>query len=106
MNPERLAPREREVLALLLVGYTNSEIAERMVISEETVRNYLTKIAAIVRRDHPMPMRTLRFFLARGTWQLLQAAEARITELETTVKRLSEENMSLRTQLWGEGKQA
>ena len=41
---EELSPRERETLALLIGGLSNSEIAERLGISEKTVRNHLSHI--------------------------------------------------------------
>jgi DNA-binding NarL/FixJ family response regulator len=39
-----LSNREREVLQLIAQGYKNSEIAERLVLSEKTVRNHITNI--------------------------------------------------------------
>jgi DNA-binding NarL/FixJ family response regulator len=39
-----LAPREREVLALVAEGRTNHGIAERMVITEGSVQKYVTSI--------------------------------------------------------------
>jgi DNA-binding NarL/FixJ family response regulator len=39
-----LSPRERETLALLAGGLSNSEIAERLGISEKTVRNHLSHL--------------------------------------------------------------
>jgi DNA-binding NarL/FixJ family response regulator len=39
-----LTEREREVLELIAGGLTNSAIAERLVISPKTVRNYITEI--------------------------------------------------------------
>ncbi len=39
-----LTDREREVLALIAQGLTNSAIAERLVLSQKTVRNYITEI--------------------------------------------------------------
>ncbi len=39
-----LSPREHEILALLAQGYTNQEIAERLVISPKTVRNQVSTI--------------------------------------------------------------
>jgi DNA-binding NarL/FixJ family response regulator len=39
-----LSSREREILALLAQGYKNAEIADRLVISSKTVRNYVSNI--------------------------------------------------------------
>ena len=41
---ETLSPRERETLALLAGGLSNAEIAERLGISEKTVRNRLSHL--------------------------------------------------------------
>jgi len=43
---ERLTRREREVIALVLEGLQNRQIAERLVISETTVSHHLTSIFA------------------------------------------------------------
>ena len=40
----RLSPRETAVLALIAQGYANRGIAERLGISEQTVKNHLTAI--------------------------------------------------------------
>ena len=58
-----LSPRERDVLALLSDGLANSDIAERLSISEKTVRNHISNVydklgvwnraqAAVFARDH------------------------------------------------------
>ncbi len=39
-----LTEREREVLALIAQGLTNSAIAERLILNPKTVRNYITEI--------------------------------------------------------------
>jgi DNA-binding NarL/FixJ family response regulator len=39
-----LTEREREVLALIAQGLTNNAIAERLMLSPKTVRNYITEI--------------------------------------------------------------
>ena len=43
-RPPRLSPRERETLTLLAAGHSTSEIAERMAISKETVRNHVKRV--------------------------------------------------------------
>jgi LuxR family maltose regulon positive regulatory protein len=42
--PERLTPRELEVLEHLAAGLTNSEIAEALVVSPETVKKHTSSI--------------------------------------------------------------
>jgi len=60
---KELSPRERETLSLLAGGLSNSEIAERLGISEKTVRNHLSHLfdklgvwsraqAIVFARDH------------------------------------------------------
>jgi DNA-binding NarL/FixJ family response regulator len=39
-----LTEREREVLILIAQGFTNNAIAERLVLSPKTIRNYITEI--------------------------------------------------------------
>src|SRR6202023_526390 len=41
---ELVTPGEREVIALLVTGQTNSAIAERLVISEGTVKSHVKQI--------------------------------------------------------------
>lgn len=41
---DALSPREREILTLLADGLSNAEIAERLGISEKTVRNHLSRL--------------------------------------------------------------
>jgi len=41
-----LSIRERDVLRLLAQGHENREIARRLVLSEKTVRNYVSNIYA------------------------------------------------------------
>ena len=58
-----LSPREREILALISDGLANAEIAERLTISEKTVRNHVSNVfdklgvwtraqAIVFARDH------------------------------------------------------
>jgi RNA polymerase sigma factor (sigma-70 family) len=42
---QALTPREREVFHLVAQGYTNAEIAERLVLSEKTVKTHLRNIS-------------------------------------------------------------
>lgn len=46
VQPDVLAPREREVLALIARGLSNAEIAGELVLSVETVRTYVSRILA------------------------------------------------------------
>ena len=39
-----LSPRERHVLALLAEGLSNAEIADRLALSEKTIRNHVTNV--------------------------------------------------------------
>lgn len=43
-NPQGLTKREVDVLRLLALGYSNRVIAEKLFISEKTVKNHLTSI--------------------------------------------------------------
>ena len=40
-RPPRLSPRERETLTLLAAGHSTAQMAQRMGISKETVRNHV-----------------------------------------------------------------
>ncbi len=40
----RLSPRESSILGLIAQGLSNAQIAERLVISEKTVRNHVTRL--------------------------------------------------------------
>ena len=45
-GPETLSEREREVLALLVDGLMNKEIARRLAVSERTVKFHVGSILA------------------------------------------------------------
>jgi DNA-binding NarL/FixJ family response regulator len=40
----RLTPRETEVIATVVAGYTNKDIAQKFQISEDTVKHHLTNV--------------------------------------------------------------
>jgi len=44
--PQRITPREHQVIRCLLDGRRNKEIATALAISEETVKNHLRSIRA------------------------------------------------------------
>lgn len=44
MNKSILTKREKEVFALLVKNMTTSEIAEKLFISEKTVRNHISNV--------------------------------------------------------------
>jgi DNA-binding NarL/FixJ family response regulator len=41
-----LTDREEEILTLIALGRSNTEIARRLVVSDKTVRNHVTNIFA------------------------------------------------------------
>jgi DNA-binding NarL/FixJ family response regulator len=44
--PDQLTPREAEVLALIAAGLTNTEIAERLVVSPTTIKSHINHLFA------------------------------------------------------------
>lgn len=61
---EPLTPRETDVLQLVAQGLTNREIAERLTISENTVKNHLKNILGKVQVDNRTQL--VRYALERG----------------------------------------
>ena len=49
LTSQRLTPREREVLHLLTLGYTNREVASELSISVRTVETHRASILAKLR---------------------------------------------------------
>ncbi len=45
---KNLSSREKEVLSLILANYRNQTIAEKLFLSERTVRNYVSKIYEVI----------------------------------------------------------
>ena len=43
-RPFNLTPREREIVAAVVAGYANKEIAQKFALSEDTVKHHLTNI--------------------------------------------------------------
>jgi DNA-binding NarL/FixJ family response regulator len=43
-RPFRLTPREREIVAAVVAGFANKEIAQKFALSEDTVKHHLTNI--------------------------------------------------------------
>ena len=67
-NPAGLTARELEVLALLVEGLRNAQIAERLVVSEKTVDHH---VSAILRK---LDVRTRAEAAAEATrWGLKRA---------------------------------
>ncbi len=53
-----LTPREYDVLREVSKGYSNPVIAERLFLSESTVKNHLTSIYAKLRNRYEIPENT------------------------------------------------
>lgn len=61
---DELSPREREVLRLLALGYTNQEIAQMLVVSVRTVESHRAHVMAKLRAGSRAAM--VRHALAAG----------------------------------------
>lgn len=64
---DKLSPREQSIYDLLIEGYIQKEIAARLCISKETVKNHITHIydkigvrnkVDLVLQHYGLPMRT------------------------------------------------
>jgi DNA-binding CsgD family transcriptional regulator len=51
-TPATLSERELEIIALVAVGLTNQEIAEKLEISKRTVDNHISNILTKTRTDN------------------------------------------------------
>jgi NarL family two-component system response regulator LiaR len=69
LTTDPLTDREAEVLALLAQGWSNQEIAERLVVRERTVRSHVSSILA-------------KLHLANRTQAALYALRAGLAQLE------------------------
>ncbi len=56
---QALTPREREVFRLVAQGCTNAEIAERLVLSEKTVKTHVRNISNKLNLSGKSEMRVL-----------------------------------------------
>lgn len=64
-----LSPREQQVAGLICLGYTNRQIAARLVISPETAK---THVRNVLRKFNLNSKATLRYILAEwdfSTWE-------------------------------------
>jgi DNA-binding NarL/FixJ family response regulator len=61
---ERLSPRQRQIVALLAQGYSNSAIGERLVLTEKSVENHITRIYQEVGIDAHDPVNHQRVRMA------------------------------------------
>ncbi len=46
IDPAALSAREKQVLGLVVMGYTNSKIAEQLFLAESTVKSHLSSAFA------------------------------------------------------------
>jgi DNA-binding NarL/FixJ family response regulator len=61
---ERLSPRQRQIVALIAQGYSNKAIGERLVLTEKSVENHITRIYQEVGIDAHDPVNHQRVRMA------------------------------------------
>jgi two-component system response regulator NreC len=72
---ERLSPREKQVLRLVALGYTNRQIAEQLYLSTKTVGTYRTRLMTKLNLESRPAL--VRYALKKG---LLENPQAHTTE--------------------------
>lgn len=60
----RLSEREKEILALIASGYTNRQIAEKLILSEKTIETYKSRL--MVKLDLHSRTEIVRYALQRN----------------------------------------
>ena len=66
---EALTPREQEITALICLGYKNQEIADRLVISIETVKTHVRHIMQKFRLDNRREMQRVLAHWDFSSWE-------------------------------------
>lgn len=61
---ERLSPREREILRMIAMGYSNRRAAEELYLSEKTIETYKSRL--MVKLNLHSRVEIVRFALRRG----------------------------------------
>lgn len=64
-----LTPKEREVLPLIVRGYTNRQIADRLFVTSETVKTHVRHVLAKLRVDSKVSLRLLLLDLGMRVWE-------------------------------------
>lgn len=63
-----LTPREKQAAGLTCLGYTNKQIAEKMIISENTVKTYIKSVLARFEVNSKVELRDLLAAWDFGEW--------------------------------------
>ena len=80
-----LSPRELEVLDCLIMGNSNKEIAARLFITEQTVKNHMTSVLRKLQVDDRVA--ALRYAVTRGWAEIGPQAYAAIPMVDGTAAR-------------------